>query len=401
MTEAWNGGTWRGRAQDVAVAAGGCVLDLVGFSRILSGPEAFPPWVGLYAAAGFAVLLWRRRAPRAVFAIVWLHSAVASIAIPSYGPVVAVAIGLYTVSDLASRRAGSWALALSFLPTGFLAVGEALSAPPESAVAALAGSFTVLSLVNAGAWSLGRWARAHREQLALAEEQRRRTAQEAVARERARIARDLHDVVSHSVGVMTLQAAGARQVLAAGKLDRAAKALADIEGAGTQAMTELRRMLGVLRVPEPADDELVDGVDTHPRPGLHDLEKLVEGMLAAGVPVRLVVHGPPGELDAGADLSAYRIVQESLTNVVKHAGPGVPTVVELRWGDTGLDLSITSSRPVHPPDPDRSVRSGYGLIGLRERASAVGGRLEAGPQPDGGFRVTATLPVRNACGLAS
>jgi signal transduction histidine kinase len=395
MTGGWSRDTWRGRAQDIALAMGGCVLDLVGFSQILSGPEAFPPWVGAYAAAGFVVLLWRRWAPRAVFGIVWTHSAVASITIPSYGPVVGLAIALYTVSNLASRRAGWWALALSSLPTGFLAVGEALSAPPGLAIAASAGSFTVLSLVNAGAWSLGRWARAHREQLALLDEQRRQIAREAVAQERTSIARDLHDVISHSVGVMTLQAAGARQVLAAGKPDRAAKALADIEGAGAQAMTELSRMLNVLRVPDAIGDASDDVLDTRPRPGLHDLEKLVDGMLAAGVPARLVVHGQPGELDAGADLSAYRIVQESLTNVAKHAGPGVPTTVELCWRDTGLDLSITSSRPEHPPDDGRSARGGYGLIGLRERASAVGGHLDAAPQPDGGFRVTAALPRRD------
>jgi signal transduction histidine kinase len=292
-------------------------------------------------------------------------------------------------------------LAAVFLPTGFQVAAEVTSAPPDLAIAALAAALTMLTLVNAGAWSLGRWARAHREQLVLLEEQRRRAEREAVARERTRIARDLHDVISHSVGVMTLQAAGARHVLSTGNRDRAAQALADIEEAGTQAMTELRRMLGVLRVSETGDPQTTepDGACPdplgQPRPGLGDLGTLLDGVLAAGVPARLVVSGEPRELDAGADLSAYRIVQEALTNVAKHAGPGTPTTVELHWGDRALHISITNSTP-HDRSTTAPSGSGYGLIGLRERAAAVGGHVDAAPRPDGGFRVTATLPAAGA-----
>jgi signal transduction histidine kinase len=192
---------------------------------------------------------------------------------------------------------------------------------------------------------------------------------------------------------MTLQAAGARRVLAAGKQDRAAQALADIEGAGTQAMTELRRMLGVLRVDGQPDDGSgdADEPETQPRVGLDELEPLVHRVLAAGVPARVVRHGRPRALDLGADLTAYRTAQEALTNVLKHAGAGVPTVIELRWGDSELELSITNDAPTGPVEPRPA--SGYGLIGLRERVAAVGGRFAAGPLPDGGFRVAATLPA--------
>ncbi|WP_147255256.1 sensor histidine kinase [Pseudonocardia hierapolitana] len=394
MTSAPTRMQWRDRARDLAVVVGGCGLDLVGFSQVFSGAEAFPAWVAGYAAAGFVALFWRRRAPRVVFAVMWLHAVIAAVAIPSYGPVVGLMIALFAVANRSSRAAGIWALALSLVPTVILTAGEVAGSPPELVLSVLVASLTLLSLVNAGAWSLGRWARAHHERLDLLERQRRREAQDALAAERARIARDLHDIVSHSVGVMTLQAAGARRVLAAGKQDRAAQALADIEGAGTQAMTELRRMLGVLRVDGRPDDDGsgdADEPETQPRVGLDELEPLVQRVLAAGVPARVVRHGRPRALDLGADLTAYRIVQEALTNVLKHADVGVPTVVELRWGGSELELSITNDAPTGPVEPRPA--SGYGLIGLHERVAAVGGHFAAGPLPDGGFRVAATLPA--------
>ncbi|MFC4945592.1 sensor histidine kinase [Pseudonocardia sp. GCM10023141] len=393
MTEPPDRPRWRRYAQDAGIAVGGCAVDLLGFSRVLAGPDAFPTWVAAYAAAGFVALLWRRRAPVAVYAVLWLHSTIASIAIPSYGPVIGLVVALYTVADLAPPRFGPAALAVALVPVGFQVAGEVASAPPEFAASALAASTTFLVAIVAGAWAGGRWARSRRAQLGLLEQQRLHTAREAVAQERTRIARDLHDVVSHSVGVMTLQAAGARRVLAAGKTDRAARALADIEGAGGQAMIELRRMLDVLRTAEPADGE-EDRSDEQlaPAPGLREVDALVQGFLAAGVPARVVVSGSPGALDAGADMSAYRIIQESLTNVAKHAGPGVPTTVELRWTEHALEVVITSGEP-RAPRPQNGSGPGYGLIGLRERAAAVGARFDAGPQADGGFRVAATLPV--------
>jgi signal transduction histidine kinase len=395
MTSALSRSPLRDRARDLLVVLGGCVLDLVGYSKILSGPEEFPTWVAGYAVAGFVALFWRRRAPLVVFAVIWLHAFIAAVAIPSYGPVVGMMIALFTVANRSSRAAGIWALVLSLVPAGILVAGEVAGAPPELVISVLAASVTLLSMVNTGAWSLGRWARSHAGRLELLERHRRQEAQEALTAERTRIARDLHDIISHSVGVMTLQAAGARRVLASGKQDRAAQALADIEGTGTQAMIELRRMLGVLRVDGQLDDGRpgdTDEPETQPRVGLDELDPLVQRVLAAGVPARVVQHGRRRALDLGADLSAYRTVQEALTNVVKHAGVGVPTVIELRWGDSELELSITNDVPTHPP-ATRPHASGYGLVGLHERVVAVGGRLTSGPLPDGGFRVVATLPT--------
>jgi signal transduction histidine kinase len=373
---------WQPR--NLAVVLGGLVLDLVGFSQILAGPAVFPTWVAGYAAAGYVVLLWRRSAPRVVFAVMLVHAAVAAVAIPTYGPVIGLMIALFTISERTSFATGLWALTLSFLPTVFLVAGEVWNAPPELAIPTMAASFTMLSLANSGAWSLGRWARSHREQLDLLEQRRVLEAQEAVTDERTRIARDLHDIVSHSVGVMTLQAAGARQVLINGNQPRAEQALSDIEGVGTQAMVELRRMLTVLRDPETEPGTEPD------RPGLADLEPLVDRMVAAEVPTRLVSRGEPRPLDAGTELTVYRVVQESLTNVAKHAGADASAVVELEWSEQELSISITNTTS----GPARISRdsTGHGLVGLRERVAAVGGRVEAGPTT-GGFQVTAVLPL--------
>ncbi len=198
---------------------------------------------------------------------------------------------------------------------------------------------------------------------------------------------ELHDIIAHCVSVMLLQAAGARRVLASDP-ERAARALANIEDTGTQATAELRRLLSVLRT----GDAVEDGVELGPQRGLSDLQPLLERVRAAGVPVRLLLHGEPGRLDPSVELTAYRIVQEALTNVIKHAGEGADATVELQWADDVLHLAVTDDGcgQVDPVPAQRST--GQGLLGLRERAVAVGGQLCAGPLLGGGFRVTATLP---------
>ncbi|MGI5125981.1 sensor histidine kinase [Pseudonocardia sp. CA-107938] len=367
---------------DVLLAVGGCVLDLVAFSTLVAG--TLPGWLIGYAVVGFAALLWRRRFPRTVFAILWLHTLYASTFTDTYGPVVGIAIAVFTVAELCSARTALGALVLTLIPIGVIAAAESAGVAPALAVSAAVASFTILSMVDVGAWALGRWSRAHRAELALAQEQRRAEAARAVAAERVAIARDLHDVVSHSVGVMTLQAAGARTVLAAGKAERATQALTDIEDAGGRAMVELRRMLDILRAPgaeEPGDRRA--------HPTLGDLEALVDEVRASGVPARMAVVGQPRELRASSELAIYRVVQEALTNVLKHAGPGTPTVVELQWSDAGLTVQVSNTAPT---GRGSGSGSGYGLIGLRERMESVGGTLTTAAEPDGGFRVTATVP---------
>jgi signal transduction histidine kinase len=206
-----------------------------------------------------------------------------------------------------------------------------------------------------------------------------RRAEDRAARERARIARELHDVVTHGMSVITVQAAYGRLMVGTDAA-RAGEALTAIETTGRQSLVELRRLLGVLRAGEPGL------VDDEPTPGLADLPRLAERTSHAGVHVDVSVDGEATPVDPGLELSAYRIVQEALTNVVKHASTGSARVtVEHRPDAIVLDIA----------DDGRGgdVRAeGYGIAGMRERAALYGGTFRAGPGPGGGFRVNATLP---------
>ena len=221
-----------------------------------------------------------------------------------------------------------------------------------------------------------------RDRAERAELQREERARQAVAEERARIARELHDVVAHQMTVMTLQADGAGRV--AGSDPRVASALSTIRDTGREALVEMRRVVGVLRA-EDGDATL------SPLPRLADLEELVASVGAAGVPVTLDVRGTVRELDDGVQLQAYRIVQESLTNTVRHGGPGTSATVVLDFGGDGLDLVVEDDGRGAAAEQD-APGGGHGLIGMRERVGVLGGSFEAGPRRGGGFRVHASIP---------
>jgi signal transduction histidine kinase len=205
-------------------------------------------------------------------------------------------------------------------------------------------------------------------------------ARDAVAEERARIARELHDVVGHSVSVMTVQASGVRRLLRPDQ-ERERDALLIVERTGREALAEMRRMVGVLRRPEEAPA-------LAPQPSLEHVERLVEKARDAGLPVELRVQGEPVELPAGVDLTAYRLVQEGLTNALKHAQAKRAEVL-VNYGRDELEVMVS--------DDGRGVGNGdgggHGLVGMRERVSVYGGELDAGPQPGGGYRLRARLPV--------
>ncbi len=216
------------------------------------------------------------------------------------------------------------------------------------------------------------------EHAAMAAERDRRAA-EAVAEERARIARELHDVVAHAISVIVLQARGGRRVLATSP-DEATGAFDTIESTGEQALDEMRRLLAVLRY----DEE--HGLA--PQPGLHALDDLATSMTRMGLPVEVVREGTPVELAAGVDLSAYRIVQEALTNALKHAGPAQARV-RVRYAADHVDLEVVDNGP----GTGVGGGSGHGLVGIRERAELYGGRVETGRCPEGGYAVRASLPI--------
>jgi signal transduction histidine kinase len=227
------------------------------------------------------------------------------------------------------------------------------------------------------------YGQAFAERARVLERERDANARVAAAEERVRIARELHDVVGHSVSVMVVQAGAER--LALGK-ERAAtrEALLAIERTGREALAEMSRLLGILR----KEDE---GLALAPRPSLAQVDALVQTVRDAGVPVELRVEGAQAELPPSIDVSAYRIVQEALTNVVKHAGPACASVV-VRYLGRAVEIEVTDDG-CGAPDGNSA---GYGLAGMRERVELHGGSLEAGDRPGGGFGVRAQLPVEPA-----
>jgi signal transduction histidine kinase len=242
---------------------------------------------------------------------------------------------------------------------------------PESAI--------FYALLYGAPWTAGRAVRQRRLDDAFVEQERARTAA-AISEERARIARELHDVVAHSISVMVIQARGGRRVLSL-EPDDARDAFVNIEQTGQQALGEMRRLLSLLRR---SDEELA----LAPQPSLRALDALIEQVRAAGLPVNVIVEGEPRELPPGVDLSAYRIVQEALTNALRHAGPARARVL-LRYLPDDLELEVSDDGP----GTGDGSGGGYGLIGMRERVTVYGGELQAGRQPGGGYRLRVRLPV--------
>ncbi len=250
------------------------------------------------------------------------------------------------------------------------------------------------------AWVLGDSMRTRRayfaqleERAARLEKEREAQAKVAVAAERARIARELHDVVAHNVSVMVVQADGAAYVLDAAP-DQAKKALETISSTGRQALAEMRRLLGVLRT-----GEHQEGGEYVPQPDVEQIKELVEQCRSSGLPVDFRIEGTPRPLPSGVELTAYRIVQEALTNTRKHGGPNAGASVRLVYFDDGLGLLIEDDGQGAPHElyeDGGADGQGHGLIGMRERVGMVGGTLDAGPRPGGGFRISALLPLKPA-----
>ena len=327
----------------------------------------------------------RRRFPGAVLALgVASGLAVAALGLSPIVLGVAILVAVYSVAAYGTR----------WVSLAGLAAAEVGSV----AVQLTPGRFqapTVVSnaLVIGAAWLLGHFVGVRRaytarleERTAELEQAREELARRAVTEERLRLARELHDVVAHAMSVIAVQS-GVGAHVANTQPEEAAKALAAIEVTSRAALEELRRLLGVLR-----QDSEPQG-DLTPVPGLADLDSLLAEVSKAGLGVRLRVEGTPSPLPAGVDLSAYRIVQEALTNVVKHAGPARAQVT-VGYRDQEVTVEVTDDgRGVGALAGDGRAGVGHGLIGMRERVAAFNGDLEAGPRPGGGFRVAARLPL--------
>lgn len=309
----------------------------------------------------------------------------------------AMLVIVYTVAAIGARWASRFALA-----GGMCAATLAQIRWPEERASAWGQiALAVFQTVPfALAWVLGDSMRTRRayfaqleERAARLEKEREAQAQVAVAAERARIARELHDVVAHNVSVMVVQADGAAYVLDAAP-DQAKKALETISSTGRQALAEMRRLLGVLRT-----GEHQEGGEYVPQPDVEQIEDLVEQCRESGLPVDFRIEGTPRPLPSGVELTAYRIVQEALTNTRKHGGPNAGASVRLVYFDDGLGLLVEDDGQGAPHElyEDGGVDGqGHGLIGMRERVGMVGGTLDAGPRPGGGFRISALLPLKPA-----
>lgn len=295
-------------------------------------------------------------------------------------------VALYFITATRSRRTGLVALLMALgVLAGFLAVrllyGWHVGTSAELVVALTA---VVAWLVGGSAYE----SRRHGERLAA------RAAEQAVVEERLRIAREMHDMVAHSVGIIALQAGAAARVVHT-QPDAAREAMSAVETAGRETLSGLRRMLGALRQTEPGREEPGGGereAALHPAAGLADVDRLAKATTAAGVRVDVRWRGERRPLPPDIDLSAFRIIQESVTNVVRHAATE-SCRVSVEYGPEELGIEVADRGRGRGHGRGHGADTGFGLIGMRERVALLHGEFTAAPQPDGGFRVTARLPL--------
>jgi signal transduction histidine kinase len=351
--------------------------------------------VWLYGLAVLVPLAWRDRAPVTVFTIQCVLTVAAWPFMDVYAPVVGIPVALYAVSVHCSRKISLLALLASFIPNGLAAaVSFRIHSRLPQVIFFMANAIFFVILAVA-AWSVGRVTRARQRHVQHLERERETVREaEVVAAERRRIARELHDIVSHAVTAIVLQAAGAARVADTDSA-QVTQSLTHIETTSKQAMAELRRLLGVLEASDPAHHTAGIG-ELGPQPGLADVTGLIASLRATGMPVTVEVEGTPRNLDLGIDLAVYRIVQEGLTNVLKHAGKDSNPRLRLIWEAQNLLIQIDNDTNLTQTHRGQALSVGRGLVGLRERAHAVGGRLCAGLHHEGGYRLTATVPLEDA-----
>jgi len=357
--------------------------------------------------AEVAVIPLRRGYPVPVLAVTIAMAAAHLVLLPQgIAPAdLAVALAAYAVATSLPRMASAGLLGGALLGAAFLeslltgdgALAKTTALWPPDLWLPKPTKMVIPALVLAAAWFAGDGARSRRVYLAAteqratdAERDRDQRAALAAASERERISRELHDVIAHALSVVVIQAQGASSALRRDEAATARDALDAIVSTGRDALAQTRRVLGVIR--GPGDPELV------PQPSLADLPRLADAVRDAGTPVLLQMAGRPRPLPDDVELSAYRIIQEALTNTMRHAGPGVPAEVSVCYADAGLVIKISDHGAPERSDGSSGSQpgSGRGLAGMRARVSTLDGELSAGPAPGGGFLVHATLPVKGA-----
>jgi signal transduction histidine kinase len=378
---------------DVAVAVAVAVLSVVDLasSSAVVQPGQRPADALAYALVivGSLNLFWRRRAPIAVLAVV--TAVIVACYLREYGAYLSV-LGLpalYAVAAHEEHRWRAWWAMITACVILMLAASVSLLDTEDGFAYFTALSMVAFLAAGIGAGVLIR----NRERIfvdterraAAAEADRLAEAERAVASERGRIAREMHDVVAHSMSVIAVQAAAGREIVHADP-DKAAEVFARIESVGRESLAELRRMLGVLRTPG------ADEASLSPQPGIGDITAAVAQSSASGTPTSLIIDGDEHPLAPGVELAAYRIVQEALTNVRKHAGRAASASVRITYEPHALVIDVTDDGR----GADTSLAgsgSGQGLIGMRERVDIYGGAFASGPRSGGGYGVRAVLPI--------
>jgi len=389
---AHSAGSWRPALSDVLVA---------GFCAVVGQIDVWVPGLAIanmvgprpVDAAGYLAtclaLLWRRRAPLAVLAVIVTVSSLQYLAVGA-----SEGLGAFLPLLIAFYSLGRYAAASALIAGGPLALLGLAVHELRDPVFQFGGSTVTFWVVLAAAWPLGRAFR--RRQLAQElltsraeslERDREQRARAAVAAERARIARELHDIVGHAVSLVVLQAVAGLGLLDKGETTQARARLATIEATARETLAEMRRLLELLDEAD-AEEAGGDAEMLRPTPGLGRLQELSGQLAASGLPVELAVTGDLAGLPPGLDLTAYRIVQEALTNTLKHAGPAQAIVTVNRTPET-LEIQVTDDGR----GGNMADGGGRGLPGMRQRARLYGGQLAAGPRPEGGFSVRASLPI--------
>jgi signal transduction histidine kinase len=361
-----------------------------GHAGQIGTPIAGPPWLrAVLPLLLGAPLALRRRAPLLTWTVIWaslsLQALITQNAPAGLELLVILCAAAYSLGAHASLRhalaglavmapgAVIYVLTSHHMGSGILAIHGTGDGPWHSAGLFFTGEILAC-------WLFGTFVRARRQAASLTGRNAalQQQAEQAIAAERARIARELHDIVAHHLSVMVLQAAGAQ---ASG--GPAAGTLGKIEDSGRQALTEMQRLLGMLREPHQA-------IGLTPQPGITDLAALADSVCVSGLPVHLVIDADHTALPAAVSVSAYRIVQEALTNILRHAGPA-HAEVGVSCSDGALVIEVTDDGTGTPDGTAHAA--GHGLTGMRERAAIFGGELAAGPRPGGGFAVRARLPL--------
>ena len=363
------------------------LLALVNAPTLAAAGVGVVDW--LWFGAVHLPLVWRRRAPVLVF---WMVLVLAGAALATSPPAIVqgvypeslALVAIYTVARYRTRR-HLWP-AVAVLES-ILVVAAWQQDQPWTSLALGTSALAATVLLGVTVSTRQAYLAELEERARRLERDRDQQAQLAAATERARIARELHDIVAHNLAVMIALADGAAFTATAAP-DRAADAMQQISGTGRQALAEMRRLLGLLHAGEPPQtpSELV------PQPGLDDIDELVDQVRAAGVRVELTRQGTAGAWGPGAGLAVYRIVQEALTNTLKHAGPQASAQVRLCYTAAGVELEVTDDGAGRPARAVAGTAAGgHGLAGMIERAASYGGQVEAGPRPGVGWRVRARL----------